>query len=270
MKPARCSIFPFFILHISLITTLCGCSTLLSGYPRTEIPTGTNTPLPTATTAWFPPTVTPTRFIPPTSQPTTSQLEDVGPLTFSDDFTEKTAWQVGDKPSGSVEYNSSRLTLAIQQPKGYIFSFRPAPSLQNAYVEITTSTSLCMGNDAYGFLFRASSIQDFYRFLVNCNGLFRLERVRSGVVNTLVDWTTSSQLSAGAPLTLRLGVWMKGKSIRIFINQNLQAEATDDAFSSGWLGVFTRSAGNTAVTVNFSDLQVHALASDLATPSATP
>jgi hypothetical protein len=169
-----------------------------------------------------------------------------------------------------VEYSANRLTLAIQEPQGNLFSFRPSPILQNAYTEITTSTSLCRGNDSYGLLFRASSIQDFYRLLINCNGLMRLERVRNGVVNILVDWTISSQLSAGAPLTIRMGVWMSGNTLRVFINHAFQLEANDDAFSSGWLGVFARSAGDTSVTVNFSDLQVYELSSGSQTPVATP
>jgi hypothetical protein len=268
MKTMRRISIAFFIGLITLIPTLGGCSSFSSS--SIENFEFTETPFSTSTIVWFPPTTTPTKFIAPIVQPTKNLLEDIGPLALSDDFSDKTSWQVGEKPEGSMEYSTNRLTLAIRQPKGNIFSFRIDPILGNAYVEITTSTSLCMGNDSYGLLFHASSKQDFHRLLINCNGSFRLERVRDGVVNVLVNWTTSSQLSAGAPLTLKLGVWMKRKSIRIFINNVFQVEASDDAFFYGWLGVFCRSSGNTAVTVNFSDLRIYSLASESPTPITTP
>ena len=181
---------------------------------------------------------------------------------------------MGKKSGGSAEYSTNRLTLAVQQPQGNTYSFRSYPILQNAYVKITTSISLCQGNDSYGLLFRSSSVLDFYCLSINCNGLMRLERFRAGVMNPLGDWTISSQISAGAPLTLRLGVWMNGNTFRVFINDAFQMEAKDSIFSSGYLGVFARSAGDTSVTVNFSDLKVYSLNSGsklpITTPSSTP
>jgi hypothetical protein len=261
MKAVRNLVFPLTITLIFIFLALAGCSELLSASTPYQIPTETATPLPTATPVWFPPTATPTLFVAPTTQPTANLLDGVGSLILSDNFADTTAWQAGEKASGSMEYSINRLTLAIKQPQGNLFSFRFSPTLQNAYVEITTSISLCAGNDSYGLLYRASSIQYFYRVLINCNGLIRLERIRNGVVNVLQDWTISSQLSAGAPLSIKLGVWMKGTTFRVFINKAFQFEASDDAFSSGWLGVFARSAGNTSVTVNFNDLQVFNLSS---------
>jgi hypothetical protein len=270
MKSVRHLVFSLLIPLILFFLTLSGCSGLSQGNTPYQIPTDTSTPLPTATIVWFPSTATPTLFVAPTIQPTENQLEEVGSLILSDNFEDTTAWQVSDKLSGSVEYSAKRLTLAVHQPQGIVFSFRPSPTLKNAYVEITTSISLCSGNDSYGLLFRASSIQDFYRLSVNCNGLIRLERVRNGVVNTLTDWTISSQLSAGAPLSIKLGAWMDGTTFRVFINNAFQFEAHDDAFSIGTLGVFARSAGNTSVTVNFSNLQVFELSTAATTPVATP
>jgi len=270
MKPGSLDSFIISGILGLILLMLAGCSGFITENSPIDLPTQTPTSLPTSTTVWFPPTETPTLFIAPTVQPTPNLLSDIGELILSDNFSDKTSWQVGEKPDGSVEYSTNRLTIAIQKPQGNLYSFRPSPILQNSFFEITTSTSLCRGNDTYGLLFRSSSIQDFYRLLINCNGLMRLERVRNGVVNVLVDWTISSQLSAGAPLTLRLGVWTSGNTIRVFINRVFQFEATDGAFSSGGLGVFARSAGETAVTVNFSNLQVYNLTSTAISPTVTP
>jgi hypothetical protein len=44
--------------------------------------------------------------------------------------------------------------------------------------------------------------------------------------------------------------------MRFFINGQYQFTVRDPSFPSGALGVFARSQGETAVTVNFSDLVV--------------
>ena len=222
MKPLGYVFFPFSIILIVFFVASSGCSGLLSESTPYPLPTNIATPEPTATTLWFPPTATPTLFVAPTLQTTPNLLGDVGSLSLSDDFTDITAWQVGEKSGGSAEYSTNRLTLAVQQPQGNTYSFRSSPILQNAYVEITTSISLCQGNDSYGLLFRSSSVLNFYRFSINCNGLMQLERVRENVANILVNWSISSQISAGAPLTLRLGVWMNGTTFRVFINNAFQ------------------------------------------------
>ena len=270
MIPLKCLRHFIPVILVLMFFALSGCSGLSSQNTPFEFPTGTATLEATATPVWFPPTTTPTLFVAPTVQPTENLREGIGTLILSDNFEDTTAWQVSDKPSGSVEYSTNRLTLAVQQPQGNIYSFRPSPTFQNAYVEIQTSISLCTGNDSYGLLFRASSNLNFYRLLINCNGLIRLERVRDGVVNILEDWAISSQLSAGAPLSVTLGVWMNGTTFRIFINNAFQFEAHDDAFPSGTLGVFARSAGNTSETVNFSNLRTYELSTTSSTPIATP
>ena len=44
--------------------------------------------------------------------------------------------------------------------------------------------------------------------------------------------------------------------MRFFINDEYQFSVRDPLLASGRLGVFARSAGDTAVTVNFSNLVV--------------
>jgi hypothetical protein len=45
--------------------------------------------------------------------------------------------------------------------------------------------------------------------------------------------------------------------MRFFINDQYQFSVSDPLFPSGAIGVFVRSAGETAVTVSFSDLDVY-------------
>jgi len=66
----------------------------------------------------------------------------------------------------------------------------------------------------------------------------------------------SGVIPPGAPNIARLGVWVRSKEMRFFINDQFQFTVSDPLLPSGSIGVFARSAGDYAVTVNFSDLVV--------------
>lgn len=239
------------------------------------LPTATPAPslTPTPTIVWFPPT--PTRTLMPTQEvaPTPEQRPGVGALLLEDDLSGP-RWPAAHSGAGSVAYGNSELTLAISQPKGALVSLSSEPTLDDFYAEVTTKASLCRDGDAYGLLLRASSEQDFYRFVINCGGALRLERANNGKLALLQDWTPSGQVPPGSPLVLRVGVWVAGKEMRFFIDDVYQFSASDPVFSSGRLGLYARSAGETPVTVSFSKLVVRSLGAQageaLFTPTPAP
>lgn len=258
------------IVPICLIILLSGCEVFSPVPLPTETPSPTVAPSPTI--IWFPPTPTPTMNPTIDIPPTPNYHPDLGQVIVQDDFTNTTYWSLVEKPYGSAAYSQGRLTIAISLPKSNVFSIRSEPVLQDFYLEMTSTTSLCRNEDSYGILVRFSSVNDFYRFQANCNGLVKVERVRNMIINAIQDWTPSSQVTAGTPITLHWGIWVKGDRLRLFINDVFQFEIKDQAFYSGQIGVFARSAGDNAVTVNFSDLQIRLLedGNPPITPKPTP
>jgi hypothetical protein len=187
----------------------------------------------------------------------------------SDQFDTPEHWNLAVSTVGSMALGPNELTLAVAQPKGWLTSLRDGPVLDNFDLRLTTEASLCKENDYYGLLMRAMSYQDYYRFSIGCNGTVRLDRVKGGNTVTLYNWSQSGQVPPGAPVTLTLGVWARGREIRFFINDAYQFSVTDPVFPRGRVGVFARSMGKTAVTVSFSNLVVHSLGSGAA-PTQTP
>jgi hypothetical protein len=247
--------FPLTLLP--MIICFSACASILPAPPQTPIPTATDTPVPTPTIVWFPvPTATDT-LVPTTTiiSPTPDMRPGIGDVILKDDFSDTTQWQTPQLTSSSVAYGDNNLSVVVNQPGGYTMSLRYKPLLNNFYLEITASPSLCQSGDAYGVLVRATQ-ESYDRFAVNCNGMLRFERVSNGQSQVLQDWTPSGQVRAGAPQTIRLGLWVLGNTIRCFVNGVYQFEIKETAYTSGMLGLFARSAGNTAVSVSFSDLVV--------------
>jgi hypothetical protein len=227
---------------------------------------------PSATIVWFPPTATSTPLPTTGVTPTVEMRPGIGDVILDDPFSETTLWTTGTNNTGSIAYGNNELSLAVSQAKGSLVSLRNAPVLSNFSLEITANPSLCRDADVYGLLLRYVDQKNYYRFMVACNGQLRLERVQNSKVVILQDWTASGQVPPGSPLVIRLAVWAVNNEFRFFINDYYQFTARDQVFPSGKLGLFARSAGDTPLTVNFSNLVVNEVKTETlnATPSITP
>jgi hypothetical protein len=138
--------------------------------------------------------------------------------------------------------------------------------LSDFYAEITARPSLCRGEDNYGLVVRGVG-SSFYRFVLACNGMIRAERITSGTRLPLQEPVPSGD-APGAPGEVRIGVWAVGNEMRLFLNDRYQFSVVDPSFPSGALGVFVRSAGETPVTIVFSDLAIYEV--DYTLPTKTP
>jgi hypothetical protein len=225
--------------------------------PPTVTPVLTSTATPTETVVWFPPTATPTPFSTPVVTPTEVLKPEIGDIIFSDDFSSGDRWGLGISESGSAALGINELTIAISNPGTYIFTIRDEPLLRNFYAEITASPTLCRNLDEYGLLFRWGSMGDFYRYSLSCDGQVRLDRLAGGTAASPKPWMMTGVIPPGAPKSTRMAVWVKENEMRFFVDNIHQFTLSDPMLLSGLIGVFARSAGDNAVTVNFSDLVVY-------------
>lgn len=223
----------------------------------TITPLLTSTLTPTETVEWFPPTATPTLFSTPVITPTEVLRPEIGKILFSDDFSNGDRWALGTSDSGGAALGKNELTIVISNPGTYIFTIRDEPILRDFYAEITASPTLCRDLDEYGILFRWGSMGDFYRYSLSCDGQVRLDRLTGGTAASPKPWIGTGVVPSGAPKSTRMAVWVKENEMRFFVDNSLQFTLSDPMLSSGLIGVFARSAGDNAVTVNFSDLIVH-------------
>lgn len=257
--------FPrFLIITCGLLLTACSGNGLeaITATPRPPTPT----PPQTATIVWFPATATPTPQPVRTQPPTPEMLTGVGSLIASDDFTDPEEWDTAVSDQGSASVSRERLTLAVQ-PGVYLVSLQRQMVLGNFYAEITARPSLCRGADEYGFLVRANAVT-YYRFALTCNGQAHAERISVRERHDLHEPVLSGDVPPGAPGEVRIGVWAAGPELRLFLNGRFQFSISDRNLSSGTVGVFVRAAGDTPVTVAFSDLEVRAV--DYVPPTRTP
>jgi hypothetical protein len=237
---------------------LSGC--LPDANTRTPMPSDTPAP-PTATTTptivWFPATRTPTPFLTPVITPTLEASSLVGELLLREDFSSGEAWPLARTAGSSIALGVNELTLALSTPRGYLYALRKEPLLDDFYMEVTASPAICRGEDEYGLLLRVSPGLEFYRFSLSCNGQIRLDKYFQGRASSPQPWIYSGQVPPGAPSQSRLGVAARGREMVFFINGEQQFTLSDPSLASGAIGFFIRAAGEEAMTISFSNLEIY-------------
>lgn len=243
-----------------------------AGLEATEIPTSTPepaTPTVTVTINWFPATNTRTPLPAQGSTPTPGLVPALGALLFRDNFTEASLWTATTSVSGNSIVSNNRLTLTLAEGTDLvtISSLRMQPQVSDFYMQVNAQLSLCRGGDQISLLFRVTSVADFYRYSVNCNGEVRLERVVSGKPFVIRDWAPSPDAPRGAPAEVQISVWASGRDLRFFLDDHFQFTVNDQYFSQGGLGLSIRSEAGNPMSISFTDLSVHGVLAAAGTPA---
>ena len=251
---------------------LCGlltaCSALATPVMTETPPPATPLPSPSATIAWFPPSTTPSPQVFATYTATPEMRPSLGPVLLQDDFSVESEglWDTATSDQGSASIDRNRLTLAVQAGV-YLISLHHDLAANNFYAEITARLSLCRGDDDYGLLVRANAVA-YYRFALSCNGTARAERISVNTRQPLQAPIASGDAPPGAPGEVRIGVWAVGAEMRLFLNGRYQFSIHDSNYRTGTIGVFAHSAGDTPVTINFSDFMLQEVT--YSPPTRTP
>ncbi len=183
----------------------------------------------------FLPAVTPE----PTSPPSGAMLPDLGEPEMRDPMDNPRAkWYMVDDPQARFEASGGRLIMY-----GYDLSYTnywglsAYPALTDAYLEGVFITGPdCRGRDRYGFIVRAPSPQFGIVVLISCGGEFLIFRW-DGEYNVLQNWTRSNAINTGPNQTNRLGIWMEGNTLKLYINRRLVAQVTDNVYTQGRFGL---------------------------------
>jgi len=258
----RRSLIVFFLFGLPLLNACLP----LNSIPATEPPQPSDAPLPTTTIVWFPPSATPTLNLIPTYTATPEMNPGIGEQLIADNFSDESVWDTAVSDQASAIIKNKHLTLAVESGVS-VASLRRDKTLGNFYAEITAQPKLCRGDDNYGIIIRSTG-GSFYRFILSCNGLIYVERIKSSVRLLLSEPIASGDVPLGAPGDVRIGMWALGGEMRLFLNGRYQFSVVEKTFPSGAFGVFAQSKGDTPVTVTFSDLKVYDV--NYIAPTKTP
>lgn len=137
-----------------------------------------------------------------------------------------------------------------------------AESTEAAAIEMTAeatteSTAEATGEaDEGGSAALSGSLEgDGYLFLIQGNGQFAIMRSRGRSLTPLVDWQQSDKINQGAARN-NLRAVCTGTYLAMYINGEFVADATDDAYREGQVGLAASAANRLGTVVEFDNLSV--------------
>ncbi len=254
-----------FLIMTAALLLMAGCAeirvqpiadTATPITPTATVPP-TATPVPTNTIDWFPPTSTPRPMNTPTPYPTVNQLPELGEVIFSDYFTTDEKWQTYRSPMGNAVISNNELTLSLQKVSSNIATYSSIPQLGDYFLSVNVSLSLCSDpSDWYGIAFRVNDADNTYRWLFNCLGETRVERLYHGRAYMLSDWDINGSIKPSAPQKFNVGIAAQGSHLRFYANNTLLTEVEDAQYPTGGYGLLASSRGASPLTVSFSEFKL--------------
>lgn len=230
--------------------------------PSATIPPSATAPItPSAT---LPPTDTPA----PESSPTAPVLAtddaryglNLAAPEYWDDFSSTLTW-VGPNFEGAANLIRDGQLIAVDYlADNFLWWSTTKPDLDagNIYIQVTAEMSDCGGKDSAGLALRVEPDQrnSGYTLEVSCDGSFRVRKLFSGSVSTLLDWQPAVAIVVGSQATNVIGFQARGNTLTVFANDIQLAQVEDSAFISGNYGLFANAAQTAGLTVSFTDFQL--------------
>lgn len=243
-------------IFLPLLLLLASCEPAPN--PTAILPTATPKPsqTPTATTIWFPATETPTPRPEIVHTPTPDLRTGIGSIIIEDQFEEPENWVLTSAQNGSATIANNHLTMVLTLANQYAYATYKNLFIFNFYGEITAQPNLCGDQDEYGIIIRVKDLTDYYRLAVTCDGMVSVIRLVNGSLFSVIPSRPANFQQTGPPSSVKIGVWAHGNEIRFFINDQFLFSVQDLVTRSGTFGAFIHSVGNSALSVNFSDLRL--------------
>jgi hypothetical protein len=98
---------------------------------------------------------------------------------------------------------------------------------------------------------------DGYLFLIQGNGQYAIMRSRGRSLTPLVDWRQSDRINQGAARNTMRAI-CAGDYLALYVNDTFLAEATDDAYQEGQIGLVASAANRLGAVIQFDNVTVSA------------
>jgi hypothetical protein len=262
-----------YLLILGILLTGCNFPLLQTQVPADVVATQVAQFL-TQTAVAIPPSETPSlNQSTPTIQGTQTITPTITPTLGDPSASLGNPYWSGGLNSGvafglSTPYSDSNSEISLQNGKMILTSLIASGwrnwrltdrGLSDYYLEAFFKTQSCSGLDQYGLVFHApdyGSGQGYY-FIVTCNGQFGLLKWNSSNQSYILALNTNSNILPGSNQTNKLGVYLKGNSIRLYLNGKQVFETTDATFQSATkLGTFIATVSTPGFTVEMSNIQL--------------
>lgn len=218
--------------------------------PQEGNPPSTLAPIPTSSGSL----PTATQGTSPT-QSSTDPIIKLGSPTWTDSFDNGDNWPLGiDKFVNLKVGGGSLQMMGLTMKNGWRVSRQHGT---NFYLQLAGKMASCSGADNYGLFFRVPNLSladRGYLFGVSCDGKFALRKWGDDKMTVLINWKESDAIIQGSNQVNKLGVWVKGSEIKLYVNGVQVGSTKESSFSQGYIGLYVGPKETTNLTAILDEL----------------
>lgn len=175
----------------------------------------------------------------------------LGAPDWRDPMDDDRFWFLVQDADTEFEIDDGKLRMMSRQSGTFdTWGLATRAAVTDFYMEVTFITGEeCSGLDRYGVLVRAPDSNSGYVYGFSCDGRYRIYKWDGENYQPLQDWTSSGFILSGPEQTNKLGIWLEGRTIKLYANSKLLAELEDREYDEGRFGLFIGSANTEELEV---------------------
>lgn len=165
-------------------------------------------------------------------------------------------WLLEADALGSTAIVNEQLVITVAAPNTIQYATLPDYTFADFVLEVDAWQRAGPLDSSYGVLFRMADGQQFYRFEINGNGQYLIERRDAdGVWTRLVpDWTASPAINPGLNVANRLKVIASGSDLTFYVNDILLTQLSDATYAGGLVALDAGTFAGVDLQVSFDNL----------------
>lgn len=183
-------------------------------------------------------------------------------LLFFDDFSNTdSGWYTNGDPTNLGLYSGGGYVVQIKQSNAGLWAM-PGRLFSDVRIEVLATKQGGDNDNVIGLMCRISGAggsADFYAFMISSDGFYGIgKRINSGdlVLINQNQMQFSSEILQGEA-TNKITAICSGPRLALYVNDTKLVEVSDDALSSGQVGVFAASHPNPGTSIFFDDFAVY-------------
>jgi hypothetical protein len=213
----------------------------------TDVPivSSQETPLPTPTVTSLPsPSATP---IP---QPTPTME-----ILFQDNFDATQGWYTYESDRFRMEYLSGKYHIFNNILNAAVNSVR-TQNYDDIYLEVEAGKVAGPPNGYFGLVCRFQDDNNYYSLVIGSEGSYGIIRMMGGTVQFISQPARPTEAIRGGSAVNRIGGSCIGDRLTLYVNGVKVVEATDEIYSSGFIGLVVGTTSVPGLEVSFDNFKV--------------
>jgi hypothetical protein len=183
------------------------------------------------------------------------ERQPVGEILFKDDFSDPTSgWDRVSAPTGETNYSDGSYRIWVNEPYTDLLA-NPDLELTDVSIEVE-ATAGGPDDNVFGLICRSNPAGDqYYFFVISSDGYYGIGRVDAqGQTLLNAEKMMPSDAIRQDKQTNLLRADCIGDRLTFYVNNQLLAEAQDEAYTQGDIGLTAGSFGEPDVDISFDNL----------------